>query len=68
MMLQGKRNSVVVQRSGFEELYIFSPGSDHEWYGKYAYMCVGASAVLQPVVLGPGGSWTGAQYLYNPNL
>lgn len=68
IMDRGKRNSVVVQRSGFEEFYVFSPGSDHEWYGKYAYVCIGPSAVLKPVVLGPGGSWTGAQYLYNPNL
>lgn len=68
IMDRGRRNSVVVRRSGFEELYLFSPGSDHEWYGRYAFICVGTSALLKPVVLAPGCSWTGAQYLYNPNL
>lgn len=69
IMDRGRRNSVVLRRSGgFDELYVFSPGSDHEWYGKYAYVCVGPSAMLKPVILGPGGVWTGAQYLYNPNL
>uniref|UniRef100_A0A0F7GZN3 NDH-dependent cyclic electron flow 5 n=1 Tax=Cypripedium formosanum TaxID=53042 RepID=A0A0F7GZN3_9ASPA len=65
---RGRRNSVVIERSGFEELYIFSPGSDHDWYGKYAFVCVGPCALLKPVAIGPGGIWKGAQYLYNPNL
>ncbi|KAJ6827113.1 protein NDH-DEPENDENT CYCLIC ELECTRON FLOW 5 [Iris pallida] len=68
IMDRGRRNSVVLRRSGFDELYVFSPGSDHEWYGKYAYVCVGPAAMLKPVILGPGGVWTGAQYVYNPNL
>ncbi|RWW11958.1 hypothetical protein BHE74_00014444 [Ensete ventricosum] len=68
-MIQGRRNSVVVRRSGFEEFYMLSPGSEHEWYGKYAYICVGPSAQLTPLVLGPGeDAWRGAQYLHNPNL
>lgn len=65
---QGRRNSVVVGRDGFEELYMFSPGSSHESYGKYAYICVGQSAMLKPIVLGPNESWTGGQRLHNPNL
>uniref|UniRef100_A0A0F7CYY4 NDH-dependent cyclic electron flow 5 n=1 Tax=Habenaria pantlingiana TaxID=1498489 RepID=A0A0F7CYY4_9ASPA len=65
---RGRRNSVVIQRSGFEELYMFSPGSDHDWYGKYAFVCVGPCALLKPILLGPGGIWKGAQYLYNPNI
>ncbi|KAG5546985.1 hypothetical protein RHGRI_012873 [Rhododendron griersonianum] len=48
---RGRRNSVVVQREGFNELYMFSPGSAHEWYGKYAYICVGQSALLEPIIL-----------------
>lgn len=67
-MEQGRRNSVVVGRDGFEELYMFSPGSSHEFYGKYAYICVGQSAVLKPIILGPNESWTGGQRLHNPNL
>ncbi|KAL5218986.1 hypothetical protein ABZP36_019670 [Zizania latifolia] len=64
---RGRRNSICVRRRGFEELYVFSPGSKYEWYGKYAYVCVGP-AMLEPVVLGPGATWQGAQYLRNPNL
>ncbi|KAK8951973.1 hypothetical protein KSP39_PZI003185 [Platanthera zijinensis] len=65
---RGRRNSVVIQRSGYEELYMFSPGSDHDWYGKYAFVCVGPCALLKPILLGPGGIWKGAQCLYNPNI
>lgn len=64
---RGRRNSICLHRRGFEELHVFSPGSKYEWYGKYAYVCVGP-AMLEPVLLGPGGTWKGAQYLRNPNL
>ncbi|XP_047092705.1 protein NDH-DEPENDENT CYCLIC ELECTRON FLOW 5-like [Lolium rigidum] len=64
---RGRRNSVCLSRRGFEELYVFSPGSKHEWYGKYAYVCVGP-AMLKPVVLAPGATWQGAQCIRNPNL
>jgi hypothetical protein len=66
-VLQGRRNSVCLSRRGFEELYVFSPGSKHEWYGKYAYVCIGP-AMLKPVVLAPGATWQGAQCIRNPNL
>ncbi|KAK1386483.1 hypothetical protein POM88_014661 [Heracleum sosnowskyi] len=33
---RGRRNSVVVAREGFNELYIFSPGSSHNYYSMYA--------------------------------
>ncbi|XP_011010134.1 PREDICTED: uncharacterized protein LOC105115061 isoform X1 [Populus euphratica] len=65
---RGRRNSVVVGREGFEELYIFSPGSSHESYGMYSFICVGQSAMLRPVTLNPGDAWTGSQHLHNPNL
>ncbi|XP_066320077.1 protein NDH-DEPENDENT CYCLIC ELECTRON FLOW 5-like [Miscanthus floridulus] len=64
---RGRRNSVSLHRKGFEELYVFSPGSQYQWYGKYAYVVVGP-AMLEPVMLGPGDTWQGAQYLRNPNL
>ncbi|CAL4935935.1 unnamed protein product [Urochloa decumbens] len=64
---RGRRNSVCLHRRGFEELYVFSPGSQYQWYGKYAYVVVGP-AMLEPVLLGPGETWQGAQYLRNPNL
>lgn len=65
---QGKRNSVDVGRKGFEELYMYSPGSAHEWYGEYCYVCVGQAAMLKPIRLGPGGVWRGEQQLHNPNI
>lgn len=65
---RGKRNSVIVERKGFEELYMYSPGSSYEPYGKYAYVCVGQSAILKPIRLDPGQLWTGEQQLHNPNL
>ncbi|KAJ1293610.1 hypothetical protein BS78_01G081700 [Paspalum vaginatum] len=66
IMDRGRRNSVRLHRRGFEGLYVFSPGSQYEWYGKYAYVVVGP-ATLEPVVLGPRDTWQGAQYLLNPN-
>ncbi|WOL20657.1 protein NDH-DEPENDENT CYCLIC ELECTRON FLOW 5 [Canna indica] len=65
---RGRRNSVVIRRSGFDEFYVLSPGSEHDWYGKYAYLCIGPSAKLTPVRLEAGDVWRGAQYLHNPNL
>ncbi|XP_021282704.1 protein NDH-DEPENDENT CYCLIC ELECTRON FLOW 5 [Herrania umbratica] len=65
---RGRRNSVEVGREGFDELYMFSPGSSHEIYGEYAYICVGQSATLKPIILGPGEVWRGCQHLHNPNM
>ncbi|CAK9319747.1 unnamed protein product [Citrullus colocynthis] len=65
---RGRRNSVVVGRDGFDELYIFSPGSNHVYYGEYSYICLGQSAMLKPILLEPQQVWRGSQYLYNPNL
>ncbi|OMO62326.1 hypothetical protein CCACVL1_22894 [Corchorus capsularis] len=65
---RGRRNSVHVGRDGFDELYMFSPGSKHEIYGEYSYICVGQSAMLKPIILGPGQVWRGSQHLHNPNL
>ncbi|PKI34078.1 hypothetical protein CRG98_045535 [Punica granatum] len=65
---RGRRNSVVVGREGFDELYMHSPGSRHEFYSKYAYISVGPSAILKPMMVGPGDVWRGAQHLHNPNL
>lgn len=65
---RGRRNSVVVAREGFNELYIFSPGSNHNSYSKYAYICLGQSALLEPIFLAPQSEWRAAQHLHNPNL
>lgn len=60
---RGRRNSIVVGKDGFDELYVFSPGSNCRWYGKYAYICTGPSAMLKPVLVSLEGVWRGAQYL-----
>ncbi|KAL8142858.1 hypothetical protein V2J09_015890 [Rumex salicifolius] len=65
---RGKRNSVDVGRNGFEEVYMYSPGSAHEWYGEYAYVCVGQTAMLKPIRLDGGQVWRGMQQLHNPNI
>ncbi|KAH6812578.1 hypothetical protein C2S51_026340 [Perilla frutescens var. frutescens] len=64
---RGRRNSVTVRRRGFKELYIFSPGSEHECYGKYSYICVGHAAQLEPVILNAESQWSGEVQLLNPN-
>lgn len=65
---RGIRNSVVVAREGFNELYVFSPGSNHNSYSKYAYICLGQAALLEPIILAPESEWRAAQHLHNPNL
>ncbi|KAI3706522.1 hypothetical protein L6452_24322 [Arctium lappa] len=68
IMDRGKRNSVVLGREGFNELYLFSPGSSHKAYGKYSYICIGQAALLKPVTIAPKSEWRGVQHLHNPNL
>ncbi|XP_062093007.1 protein NDH-DEPENDENT CYCLIC ELECTRON FLOW 5 [Humulus lupulus] len=65
---RGRRNSVIVGRKGFEELYLLSPGSSHELYAKYSYICVGQSAMLKPIVVEAEKVLRLGQDLYNPNL
>ncbi|TXG66308.1 hypothetical protein EZV62_007583 [Acer yangbiense] len=65
---RGRRNSIIAGRSGFDEVYMFSPGSSHEFYSKYSYICIGPSAMLKPIILKPGEVWRGGQHLQNPNL
>ncbi|XP_021898202.1 protein NDH-DEPENDENT CYCLIC ELECTRON FLOW 5 [Carica papaya] len=65
---RGRRSSVVVGREGLDEVYMFSPGSSHEYYSKYAFVCIGQSAMLKPITLKAGDVWRGVQHLHNPNL
>ncbi|KAK4359620.1 hypothetical protein RND71_021849 [Anisodus tanguticus] len=65
---RGRRNSVVVGRDGFKEVYVLSPGSRHESYGRYSYICVGQAALLQPIVIESQSEWRGKQSLHNPNM
>ncbi|KAF8051113.1 hypothetical protein N665_1795s0007 [Sinapis alba] len=64
---RGRRNSVVVGREGFEEVYMYSPGSKLESYTKSAYVCIGPSSLLNPISLDPGCVWRGVLHLHNPN-
>ncbi|XP_073041327.1 protein NDH-DEPENDENT CYCLIC ELECTRON FLOW 5 [Primulina eburnea] len=64
---RGRRNSVTLERYGFKELYVFSPGSGHELYGKYSYVCIGNAALLEPIILKAGSEWRGGLSLSNPN-
>ncbi|KAK4490651.1 hypothetical protein RD792_001342 [Penstemon davidsonii] len=64
---RGRRNSVSLRRDGFNELYMLSPGSEHEWYGKYSYICVGHAALLEPIIVDPQSQWRGRLQLFNPN-
>nr|GMC93837.1 protein NDH-DEPENDENT CYCLIC ELECTRON FLOW 5 [Ipomoea batatas] len=64
---RGRRNSVIVGREGFKEVYMLSPGSRHDSYGKYAYICIGQAAVLEPIVVESQGEWRGVHRLHNPN-
>ncbi|ESQ29928.1 hypothetical protein EUTSA_v10011597mg [Eutrema salsugineum] len=64
---RGRRNSVVVGREGFEEVYLYSPGSKLESYTKSAYVCIGPSSLLNPISLDPGCVWRGVLHLHNPN-
>ncbi|XP_057782356.1 protein NDH-DEPENDENT CYCLIC ELECTRON FLOW 5 [Salvia miltiorrhiza] len=67
IMDRGRRNSVTVRRQGFKELYIMSPGSEHEWYSKYSYICIGHAAQLEPVIIDAQSEWSGGVQLFNPN-
>lgn len=64
---RGRRNSVIFERYGFKEVYILSPGSAHESYSKYSYVCIGNSALLEPIILKAGSEWRGGLSLWNPN-
>lgn len=57
-----------VGRNGFDEMYLFSPGSEVEIYSKYSCICVGQAAILKPIILSPEDVWRGGQYIHNPNL
>ncbi|KZV20229.1 hypothetical protein F511_01086 [Dorcoceras hygrometricum] len=64
---RGRRNSVMLERVGFKEVYVLSPGSEHESYSKYSYVCIGNSALLEPIILKAGSEWRGGLSLWNPN-
>lgn len=58
---------MAVRRNGFKEVYMMSPGSQHECYSKYSYICIGHAALHEPVILNARSEWRGGLELWNPN-
>ncbi|GKV07396.1 hypothetical protein SLEP1_g19179 [Rubroshorea leprosula] len=65
---QGRELFFRVIRIGFEDIYLSSPGSMSEKYGKDYFICTGPASMLVPVVVKPGESWRGAQVIEHDNL
>uniref|UniRef100_A0A803Q3S9 Uncharacterized protein n=1 Tax=Cannabis sativa TaxID=3483 RepID=A0A803Q3S9_CANSA len=65
---QGKELFYRIIRMGFEDIYVSSPGSFHEKYGKEYFACTGPASILVPVIVKPGEDWRGAQVIEHDNL
>ncbi|XWS64621.1 hypothetical protein CRYUN_Cryun05aG0018800 [Craigia yunnanensis] len=65
---QGRELFFRVIRMGFEDIYLSSPGSLSEKYGKDYFICTGPASMLVPVVVKPGENWRGAQVIEHDNL
>ncbi|KAH7512869.1 hypothetical protein FEM48_Zijuj12G0136000 [Ziziphus jujuba var. spinosa] len=57
-----------VIRMGFEDIYLSSPGSFSEKYGKEYFICTGPTSMLVPLVVKPGEDWRGAHVIEHDNL
>ncbi|KAF3442209.1 hypothetical protein FNV43_RR16125 [Rhamnella rubrinervis] len=65
---QGKELFFRVIRMGFEDIYLSSPGSLSQKYGKQYFICTGPASMLVPLVVKPGEDWRGAQVIEHDNL
>ncbi|KAK4766471.1 hypothetical protein SAY87_008113 [Trapa incisa] len=65
---QGRELFFRIVRIGFEDIFVSSPGSLSEKFGKEYFICTGPAAVLVPVVVPPGEHWRGAQVIEHDNL
>uniref|UniRef100_A0A0F7GZ73 Photosynthetic NDH subcomplex B 2 n=1 Tax=Erodium foetidum TaxID=337372 RepID=A0A0F7GZ73_9ROSI len=65
---QGRKLFFRVIRMGYEDIYVSSPGSLSEKYGREYFICTGPASVLVPVVVDPGEGWRGAQVIEHDNL
>ncbi|KAL3632369.1 hypothetical protein CASFOL_025353 [Castilleja foliolosa] len=65
---QGRGLFFRVIRMGFEEIYLSSPGSFSNKYGKEYFICTGSASMLVPVTVNPGEEWRGAQVIEHDNL
>uniref|UniRef100_A0A0F7GZM2 Photosynthetic NDH subcomplex B 2 n=1 Tax=Hypseocharis bilobata TaxID=253189 RepID=A0A0F7GZM2_9ROSI len=65
---QGRKLFFRVIRMGYEDIYVSSPGSFSQKYGKDYFICTGPASMLVPVVVNPGEEWRGAQIIEHDNL
>ncbi|KAK1435037.1 hypothetical protein QVD17_00792 [Tagetes erecta] len=65
---QGRELFFRVIRIGFEDIYLSSPGSFSEKYGKGYFICTGPASLLSPITIEPGEEWRGAQVIEHDNL
>ena len=68
LFFQGRELFFRVIRMGFEDIYVSSPGSLSEKYGKDYFICTGPASILVPVTVNPGEEWRGAQVIEHDNL
>lgn len=66
--LQGRELFFRVIRIGFEDIYVSSPGSFSQKYGRDHFICTGPASILVPVVVNPGEEWKAAQVIEHDNL
>ena len=62
--------SIRVEQSGFRDVVVWNPGAekcaalkDMPSDGYLAFVCIEAAVVGKPIVVGPGESWVGKQFL-----
>ncbi|XP_072987284.1 photosynthetic NDH subunit of subcomplex B 2, chloroplastic [Typha latifolia] len=65
---QGSGLGFRVIRMGYDDIYLGSPGSSFEKFGKEYFICTGPASMLVPLVLNPGDEWRGAQVIEHDNL
>ncbi|XP_059292241.1 photosynthetic NDH subunit of subcomplex B 2, chloroplastic [Lycium ferocissimum] len=65
---QGRELFFRIIRMGFEDIYLSSPGSFSDKYGKDYFICTGPASMLVPLVVNPGEEWKGAQVIEHDNL
>uniref|UniRef100_A0A1J3D0Z7 Photosynthetic NDH subunit of subcomplex B 2, chloroplastic n=1 Tax=Noccaea caerulescens TaxID=107243 RepID=A0A1J3D0Z7_NOCCA len=66
---QGKGLFFRMIRIGFEDMYVGSPGSMWDKYGKQHYFaCTGPASMLVPVDIAAGDTWRGAMVIEHDNL
>ncbi|XP_057782343.1 photosynthetic NDH subunit of subcomplex B 2, chloroplastic [Salvia miltiorrhiza] len=65
---QGRELFFRVIRMGFEDIYLSSPGSYSDKYGRDYFICTGPASMLVPVTVNPGEEWRGAQVIEHDNL